>query len=182
MPYGKHQCSSAGNVGVTCYGDVVHHESDLLRLVDKNTGKRVAGSPSQPGHPTGRLEVLRKNEWGAVCDDHFDKADANVACYDLGFEREGIPIKAFGGNGGENNRIHRIWLDDVNCKGDETRLEQCCKNWGEHNCEFPRQNAGLTCYGEKHRPTGPDIRLCDKITGKCIVKPQSKTFGRVEML
>jgi len=122
--------------------------------------------------------VLRKNEWGAVCDDHFDKADAEVACYDLGFTRQGIVIKAYGGDHG----INRIWLDDVNCKGNEETLKQCCKNWGEHNCEFSRQNVGLTCYGEKHRPTGNHIRLCDKNTEKCVVKPQLKTFGRLEVL
>jgi len=32
----------------------------------------------------GRLEVKVGGKWGTVCDDHFSKEDAAVACYMLG--------------------------------------------------------------------------------------------------
>jgi len=33
----------------------------------------------------GRLEIRYSGYWGTVCDDSFGDADAQVACYMLGF-------------------------------------------------------------------------------------------------
>ncbi len=34
---------------------------------------------------TGRLEIFINRQWGTVCSDGFDIADADVACRQLGF-------------------------------------------------------------------------------------------------
>ena len=34
---------------------------------------------------SGRLEILKDGLWGTVCSYHFDMADANVTCRQLGY-------------------------------------------------------------------------------------------------
>ncbi|KAJ8339763.1 hypothetical protein SKAU_G00343960 [Synaphobranchus kaupii] len=89
----------------------------------------------------GRVEVYHAGQWGTVCDDQWDDADAEVVCRQLGL---GGTAKAwsqayFGEGSG------RILLDEVRCTGNELSVEQCPKNtWGEHNCEH-REDAGVSC-------------------------------------
>ena len=67
----------------------------------------------------GRLEILRNGQWGTVCDDLWDRRDAQVACRQLGFL--GGYSMSWRGPAGTGP----IWLDDLVCQGDETRLDQC---------------------------------------------------------
>ena len=89
----------------------------------------------------GRLEVCYLGQWGTVCDDLFGDLDAQVACRQLGFNssRASAQQFAFGFGTGQ------IWLDNVQCRGGESRLVDCVHNgFGEHNC-FHFEDAGITC-------------------------------------
>lgn len=94
----------------------------------------------------GRVEILRNGLWGTICDDSWDLKDAKVVCKQLDC---GSAITAHGsaffGQGSGN-----ITLDDVNCSGNENRLEECPhRGWYRHNCNHG-EDAGVNCSGIFH--------------------------------
>jgi hypothetical protein len=102
----------------------------------------------------GRVEILHNGQWGTVCDDLWDPNDANVVCRSLGLPSavSALISAAFGQGTG------RIWMDDVNCRGNETSLLQCShRGWGSHDCNH-REDASVVCgvpprkYTESYMP------------------------------
>jgi len=80
---------------------------------------------------SGRLEVFYGDVWGTVCDDGFDARDANVACRQLGFSG----ASSFSSDDNHGDSTMPTWMDDVDCRGSESRLDQCRHNgWGSENC------------------------------------------------
>lgn len=91
----------------------------------------------------GRVEVLIGNEWGTVCDDNWDKEDAEIICKMLGLgEALLAPRSALFGEGSGP-----IWINEVDCNGDENNINQCSyEPAGSHDCSH-RQDAGVLCSG-----------------------------------
>ena len=88
----------------------------------------------------GRIEVLYADVWGTVCSDSFTISSANVVCRELGFVGV-VQIESFGPGTGQ------IWLDEVQCTGNETSIETCPHNeFGVHNC-LHSNDAGVVCIG-----------------------------------
>ena len=98
----------------------------------------VGGSNSNEG----RVEVLYNNVWGTVCDDAWSTDDASVVCRQLGLPHENAEVLGsaeFGEGSGQ------IWLDEVNCLGSESNLDECSHpGWGTHNCGHA-EDAGIRC-------------------------------------
>uniref|UniRef100_A0A803JQ18 Soluble scavenger receptor cysteine-rich domain-containing protein SSC5D n=1 Tax=Xenopus tropicalis TaxID=8364 RepID=A0A803JQ18_XENTR len=119
VPY----ANGKNRVGVIC------SESLLIRLVDS------------PHRCAGRVEVYHQGQWGTICGDSWDKADANVVCRQLNCGHA-ISISTMShhetGNG-------TAWLSGINCTGSETALWQCpFNNWGQHSCT-KKQDARVNC-------------------------------------
>ncbi|KAK7174156.1 hypothetical protein R3I93_001366 [Phoxinus phoxinus] len=90
---------------------------------------------------SGRVEVYHDGQWGTVCDDGWDVAEAQVVCRQMGFP--GAISVTSGGQYGEGSG--KIWLDDMNCKGSERSLSECSfKGWGVTDCTH-REDAGVIC-------------------------------------
>ena len=88
----------------------------------------------------GRVEILHDGEWGTVCDDNWDDRDAEVACRELGYITGEVLHYTW-----YNEGSGRIWLDEVQCAGNETSLANCPhKAWGDHNC-IHAEDAGILC-------------------------------------
>ena len=101
-----------------------------VRLVD--------GSSSSEG----RVEVYYQGAWGTVCDDLFDIPDATVICRQLGFPSAVRAVSAAAefsvGDG-------PIFLDNLECTGDESKLSDCTHTgWTVNNCRHS-EDAGVVC-------------------------------------
>ncbi|CAK9063776.1 unnamed protein product [Durusdinium trenchii] len=105
----------------------------------------VGDSLPSEGHVAGRVEVFYNGEWGTapwrsnrhreaaahagVCSDGFDDVEATVVCNELGLTSAGPGA---------------IWIDDIDCVGDESHLSLCAKaDWGVSNC-FHSEDAKAT--------------------------------------
>ena len=104
----------------------------------------------------GRVEVFVNGEWGTVCDDGFGWQDANVICRMLGYSSSITSRnRAHFGQG-----IGKIWIDQLNCNGDEDSIFECDMNeLGKHDCKH-KEDAGVECHREiPKQPASMPVRL-----------------------
>ncbi|XP_015356095.2 antigen WC1.1-like [Marmota marmota marmota] len=147
-------CAHGNTASVVCSGN----QTQLLPQCNSSWSD-PAGSAASEGHTAncsdsrqlhlvdggsrcaGRVEILQQGSWGSICDDSWDLSDAHVVCRQLGC---GMALEAtisahFGEGSGP------IWLDEVNCTGEEDHVWQCpSQGWGQHNCSH-KEDVGVIC-------------------------------------
>ncbi|XP_052085416.1 cubilin-like [Mytilus californianus] len=117
--WGQHNCNHGEDVGVDCRG---------VRLVGSDVDR-------------GRLEIYHDGQWGTICDNDFGRNEAKVVCLALGLRSYGLPFTAGDGSG-------PIWLDDLQCIGNEFTLFDCAHlPWGTFNCDHG-EDVGVDCREE----------------------------------
>ncbi|XP_066524958.1 scavenger receptor cysteine-rich type 1 protein M130-like [Hoplias malabaricus] len=144
-------CSSREQLSITC--------------LDKFNSIRLFGSG---GDCAGRLEVFHSGSWGTVCGDLWDIEDAQVVCRQL---QCGVALSApvparFGPGTGP------IWLNEVQCEGNETSLWNCRYQLCEEDECGHKEDVGVICSDFK------EIRLTEGCEGSLEVY-YNGTWGNV---
>lgn len=95
------------------------------------------------GQCSGRVEVFYRGQWGTVCDDEWDLENGNVVCKQMGCSKAlSAPQSALFGRG-----TGPIWLDNVDCSGQESAIAHCTHNAvGDNNCGHG-EDASVICLG-----------------------------------
>ncbi|XP_041454769.1 deleted in malignant brain tumors 1 protein-like isoform X1 [Lytechinus variegatus] len=128
--WGNHNCGHSEDAGVRCA--VSASTEGAVRLVDG------------PNDAEGRLEIFHDGQWGTVCDDTWDLEESRVVCQQLGFKGEGYFTTSIRGY---QEATGSIWLDSVQCNGDEGQLSYCTHDgWGVHDCGHS-EDVGVECHG-----------------------------------
>ena len=93
------------------------------------------------------MEIYHNGEWGTVCDDGWNHADATVVCRQLAFYSS---VTAYG-SARYGQGTGPIWLSRLSCIGTESSLFDCNQlSIATKNCTHSN-DASVVCYGSRRK-------------------------------
>ncbi|XP_058471668.1 lysyl oxidase homolog 3B isoform X1 [Solea solea] len=132
-------CEGGQAVVVSCMpGPLFMPNTGLKKKIKISTNVRLKGG-AKVGE--GRVEVLKNNEWGSVCDDRWNLQSASVVCRELGFgsAKEALTGSRMGQGMGP------IYMNEVKCIGQEKSIWNCpFKNITSEGC-IHTEDAAVRC-------------------------------------
>lgn len=115
------ECTHREDAGAVCE----HPESSFSQLPES------VQLTDGPGHCQGRLEMLHKGQWSAVCKAGWNLQASKVVCRQLGCGRALLTRR-------HCNKITQgkgpIWMNQMLCSGKEANLQDCPFRPLEKNC------------------------------------------------
>jgi hypothetical protein len=116
-------CSHSQDVGVNC------ENVDELSV-------RIAGESSGKG----TLEIFHSGTWGAVCDDRFSKAEAEVVCRQLNYDTSDANFYV-----ADSDSSTLKFATAIYCYGNEDRLSSCDAYFGKQSFCRNDNVIGIDC-------------------------------------
>ena len=143
-------------------------EADDCRPSQPEASLRLTGGRDEY---EGNVEIYHEGVWGGVCDDEWDKSEAEIVCRDLGYP--GLVMPTHGGKFGHTPAI--IWMDNLYCYGTEAGLHKCrFDGWGVHDCDRA-EAAGVRCK----RPPPPSTTTSTTTPRPRV--PMRQSVGSIEV-
>lgn len=128
---------------------------------------RLVGGPVEH---SGRVEVFYGGVWGTVCDTGWDIDDGEVVCRQLGYPGAMSLLD----RGGFTEGVGVVWLEGIDCRGNETRLTECgFLNWGQSRCDHTH-DAGVICESPKSISSSDVISM--PTTSQLMLLPLSPSY------
>ncbi|XP_034531827.1 lysyl oxidase homolog 3B isoform X3 [Notolabrus celidotus] len=138
-PNATSSCQGGMAAVVSCMpGPQFTQNSGLKKKLKISSNVRLKGG-ARLGE--GRVEVLKDNEWGTVCDDRWNLQSASVVCRELGFgsAKEALTGARMGQGMGP------IYMNEVKCLGLEKTVWNCpFKNITSEDCQH-MEDAAVRC-------------------------------------
>nr|XP_057933510.1 lysyl oxidase homolog 3B isoform X1 [Doryrhamphus excisus] len=138
-PNSTSSCEGGSPAVVSCMpGPLFMQSSGLKKKPKTSSNVRLKGG-ARLGE--GRVEVLKGNEWGTVCDDRWSLQSASVVCRELGFgsAKEAMTGARMGQGMGP------IYMNEVKCGGNERSIWSCpFKNITLEDCQHT-EDAAVRC-------------------------------------
>uniref|UniRef100_A0A673KHN0 Si:ch211-161n3.4 n=1 Tax=Sinocyclocheilus rhinocerous TaxID=307959 RepID=A0A673KHN0_9TELE len=154
LPWGQNDCVGDEVAAITCSGETFSFSQKIPRSYfscpTSSLQRQLSGGE---GRCSGRLEVYHNAVWGSVCDDQWDISDAQVVCRQLGC---GAALRADGNSVfGAGEGV--VWLNRVECRGNEIHLWDCPLSLKNHTDCSHKEHAGLTCAGHTASLSVPPV-------------------------